>query len=169
MRKFFNFLHLSVSDIQHFAFKSEYPSLSLRLITEAEIYDVSLSQKTIKVRALWDTGAMLSSITPEIAQSLNLVPFNRVKVNGINNTSMADMVKISIKLPNLFEVKNSNVTVCNLVKDVDLLIGMDIILLGDFSISNGEGKTLFTFAIPPFENKTDHYEKALAVNKRKKV
>jgi len=46
---------------------------------------------------------------------------------------------------------------------------MDIILLGDFSISNGGGRTLFSFAIPPFENKTDHYEKALAVNKRNKV
>jgi hypothetical protein len=90
-----------------------------------------------------------------------LVPFNRVKVNGINNISMADMVKVSIKLPNLVEVKNSNVTVCNLVKDIDLLIGMDIIQLGDFSISNGAGKTLFTFAMPPFEDKTDLYEKTL--------
>ena len=150
-----------MSDIQHFAFKSEYPYLSLRLITEAEIYDVSQSPKIIKVRALWDTGAMLSAITPEMAQSLNLVPFNRVKVNGINNISMADMVKVSIKLPNLVEVKNSNVTICNLVKDVDLLIGMDIIQLGDFSISNGAGRTLFTFAMPPFEDKTDLYEKAI--------
>jgi hypothetical protein len=155
-----------VSDIQYFAFKREYPHLSLRLITEAELYDVSLSPKTIKVRALWDTGAMLSAITPEVAQGLNLVPFNRVKVNGINNISMADMVKVSIKLPNLVDVKNSNVTVCNLVKDVDLLIGMDIIMLGDFCISNGERRTLFSFVIPPFENKTDLCEKASAVNKR---
>ena len=160
---------MSVPDIQHFAFRREYPNLSLRLITEVEICDVSPSPKIIKVRALWDTGAMLSAITPETAQSLNLVPFNRVKVNGINNTSMADMVKVSIKLPNLVDVKNTNVTVCNLVKDVDLLIGMDIIQLGDFSISNGENRTLFTFAMPPFENKTDHYEKALAINKRNKV
>ena len=104
---------------------------------------------------------MLSAITPEIAQSLNLVPFNRVKVNGINNISMADMVKVSIKLPNLVEVKNSNVTVCNLVRDIDMLIGMDIIQFGDFSISNGAEKTLFTFAMPPFEDKIDLYEKSI--------
>jgi len=67
-----------------------------------------------------------------------------------------------MKLPNLVEVKNTNVTVCNLVKDVDLLIGMDIIQLGDFSISNGKGKTLFTFAMPPFDDKTDLYDKAIA-------
>jgi hypothetical protein len=150
-----------VPKTRHFAFKSEYPNLSLRLTTEVEIYDVSQSPNKIKVMALWDTGAMLSAITPEIAQSLKLVPFNRVKVNGINNISMADMVKVSIKLPNLVEVKNFNVTVCNLVKDIDLLIGMDIIQLGDFSISNGAGKTLFTFAMPPFEDKTDLYEKTL--------
>jgi len=157
-----------VSSIQHYAFKREYPNIVLRLTTEAEIYDVSLPAKKIMVRALWDTGATLSAITPEIAQSLNLIPFDRIKVNGINNKSMADLVKISIKLPNQVEVKNTNVTVCNLVNNVDLLIGMDIIQLGDFSISNGEGKTLFTFAMPSFENKTDLYEKALAENKHKK-
>jgi hypothetical protein len=64
----------------------------------------------------------------------------------------------------LVELKNARISVLNLVKDIDMLIGMDIIQLGDFSISNGAGKTLFTFAMPPFENKTDLYEKALAEN-----
>lgn len=109
---------------------------------------------------------MLSAITPEAAKSLNLVPFNRIKVNGINNTSYAEVVKVTIGLPNTVMVNETNVTVCNLVKDVDLLIGMDIILLGDFAISNAEGKTLFTFVIPPFENKTDLYEKALTANRQ---
>ena len=158
-----------MSKIQHFAFKKEYSNLPLKLITEAELYEVSQLKKIIKVRALWDTGAMLSAITPEVAQSLNLIPFNRVKVNSINNISMADMVKVSIKLPNLVVINNTNVSVCNLVKDVDLLIGMDIVKLGDFSISNGEGKTLFTFVIPPFDDKTDLYEKALKVSKRRHI
>ena len=46
---------------------------------------------------------------------------------------------------------------------------MDIIGQGDFAISNAGGKTLFTFAIPPFEDKTDLYEKADAVNKENGV
>jgi len=153
--------------MRHYAFKNEFANLTLRLTTEAEISDISQSTKKIKVRALWDTGAMLSAITPEAARRLKLVPFNRIKVNGINNTSLADMVKVCIKLPNMVDVNNTNVTVCNLVKDVDLLIGMDIIKLGDFSISNGAGKTLFTFAIPPFEDKTDLYERAMATDSDK--
>jgi hypothetical protein len=48
-----------------------------------------------------------------------------------------------------------------LVRDVDLLIGMDIIQLGDFSISNGAGKTLFTFAMPSFEDKIDPYGRSI--------
>ncbi|MCL2233531.1 MAG: hypothetical protein FWB99_10705 [Treponema sp.] len=79
------------------------------------------------------------------------------------------MVKALWDLPNMVMVQEINVMVCNLVKDIDLLIGMDIILLGDFAISNGGGKTLFSFAIPPFDDKTDFYEKTLAANKRNKL
>jgi len=155
-----------VPKLQHYAFKSEYLNLSLRLITDVEIYDVSQFPQKTKVAALWDTGAMISAITPEIANKLNLVPFNRVKVNGINNSSIANVVKVSITLPNQVVLNNYNVAVCNLVQNVDFLIGMDIIQLGDFSISNGEGKTLFTFSMPPFEEKTDLYKKSIEVNKR---
>jgi hypothetical protein len=45
-----------------------------------------------------------------------------------------------------------------------MLIGMDIIGLGDFSISNGENSTLFSFAVPPFTNKVDLVEKAEVSN-----
>ena len=163
-RKSFNFLRLSVYKHLHYAFKNEYPCLSLRLMSEIEIFDLSQSPRNIKTSALWDTGAMLSAITPEIADKLNLIPFNRVKVNGINNSSLADVVKVSLKLPNHVILNNFNVAVCNLVKDVNFLIGMDIIQLGDFSISNGAGKTLFTFAMPSFEDKTDLYQKTIVVN-----
>jgi predicted aspartyl protease len=155
---------------QHFAFRQEYPALSLRLITEVEVFDTSSEHPDngIKVRALWDTGATGSAITPEVAKKLNLVPINRTRVSGVNSVSMVDVVEVSIGLPNKVMVENVNVMVCNLNQKIDILIGMDIILTGDFSISNGEGKTLFSFAIPPFKNKTDHYEKAFSINRRNK-
>ncbi|GBU29359.1 hypothetical protein R84B8_02923 [Treponema sp. R8-4-B8] len=151
---------------KYFPFKNEYPYLPLKLITEAEVFNSIQSQNVIRVRALWDTGAMLSAVTPEIAKKLNLVSINRIKINGIGSYSIADIVRVSIRLPNLIELNNARVSVLNLVKDVDMLIGMDIIRLGDFSISNGAGKTLFTFVMPPFDQKTDLYEKAIAVNKQ---
>jgi len=36
-----------------------------------------------------------------------------------------------------------------------VLIGMDIISLGDFALSNGNHQTLFSFAVPPFKDKID--------------
>jgi predicted aspartyl protease len=154
-----------VSNTRHFPFKKEYPQLPLKLITDAEVFNSIQYQNVIRIRALWDTGAMLSAITPDIAKKLNLVSTNRIRVNGIGNSCIADIVRVSIRLPNLAEIKNARISVLNLVKDVDMLIGMDIIQLGDFSISNGAGKTLFTFAMPPFDDKTDLYEKAVAVNR----
>jgi hypothetical protein len=101
-------------------------------------------------------------------KALNLTPFNRVRVYGVNNISIADVVKISVGLPNEVLVDEINVTVCDLTPGIDMLIGMDIIVSGDFAISNAGGQSLFTFAIPPFENKTDLYEKSLAANKKNK-
>jgi hypothetical protein len=153
-----------VSNKQHFPFKYEYPYPPAKLMTEAEVFNSMRHQNVIRIRALWDTGAMLSAVTPEIAKKLSLVSTNRIKVNGIGSYCIADIVQVSIRLPNMAELKNARISVLNLVKDVDMLIGMDIIRLGDFSISNGAEKTLFTFAMPPFDDKIDLYEKAITVN-----
>ena len=160
-----------MSKVKHFAFKQDNPSLSFRLLTEAYIFNVSgdTTKKGEKVTALWDTGATGSAVTPAIPQKMNLIPINRVKVVGVNNVSVVNVAKVSIGLPNMVMVDEINVMICNLNQGFDLIIGMDIILLGDFSISNGGDKTLFSFALPPFENKTDFYEKAVAVNKRNKL
>jgi hypothetical protein len=77
------------------------------------------------------------------------------------------VVLVNLILPNRIRVNGVRVTVSD-IQGVDMLIGMDLIQLGDFSISNFEKKTIFTFAIPPFRNRTDLYEKAIAVSKRKK-
>ena len=150
--------------MRHSALRNEYQNLSIRLTSETEISSISQNPKKIKAKSLWDTGAMMTAITPETAQSLNLVSYDRKKVKGIKNEiTLAGIARVSIKLPNIPEIK-CDVLICSLVKDIDLLIGMDIIQLGDFSISNGKGKTLFTFVMPPFEDKTDLYDKAITVN-----
>jgi predicted aspartyl protease len=160
-----------MSKIKHFAFKQDNPSICLRLLTEAHVFDITngVAKSGNKVTALWDTGATGSAITPDLAQKMNLIPINRIKVTSVNNISMVDVAKVSIGLPNMVMVEEVNVMICNLSQGFDMIIGMDIILLGDFCISNGGGKTLFTFALPPFENKTDLCDKAIAVNNRDKI
>ncbi|MDR1904027.1 MAG: retropepsin-like domain-containing protein [Treponema sp.] len=152
----------------HFAFKQDNPFLARQLITEAYVFTPD-KKASFKARALWDTGATGTVITPEIANALNLEPFDRLLISGVNNTDFADLVHISVGLPNQVMCDDFDAVVCSLNKKIDMLIGMDIILNGDLSISNAGGRTLFTFAIPPFENKTDLYEKTIATNKRNKL
>jgi hypothetical protein len=71
-----------VSNIQYFPFKNEYPYLSLKLMTEVEVFNTMQYQNKIKARALWDTGAMLSAVTPDIAKKLELISINRIKINN---------------------------------------------------------------------------------------
>jgi predicted aspartyl protease len=64
--------------IPHFAFKQDNAGHVHSLVTEAAVF--CASDRSISVRALWDTGAMGSVITLKIFKALNLTPFNRIRV-----------------------------------------------------------------------------------------
>lgn len=50
-----------------------------------------------------------------------------------------------------------------------MLIGMDIIGMGDFAVCNTGNATSFTFAIPPFPDRLNFSEKAEMLNKKTKT
>jgi hypothetical protein len=151
----------------HFAFRYEYPSLPGQLLSDIEVISLDDPSRHNVYKGVWDTGATLTMITPKVFSELKLIPIDTVIVHGVNSSMQVPVVLINLILPNKIKVNNIRVSVSE-IQGVDMLIGMDIIQLGDFSISNFERKTVFTFAMPPFNNRTDLYEKALAVNKRKK-
>jgi hypothetical protein len=66
----------------------------------------------------------------------------------MNGEQMGGLAYLSMKLPNSLVIPDKRVLVCDLPSSVDILIGMDIIQIGDFHISNSEGKTVFSFVIP---------------------
>ena len=55
-----------------------------------------------------------------------------------------------IWLPNKVHIPEIRVTE-GAIADVDVLIGMDIICMGDFAVTNKDGRTNFTFRIPSLE------------------
>ncbi|MCK4676717.1 MAG: SEC-C domain-containing protein [Bacteroidales bacterium] len=60
-----------------------------------------------------------------------------------------DTYFVSFILPNKVRVNGVRVAeVPQLTGNVDMLIGMDIITLGDFSVTNVGGKTVFSFRTP---------------------
>lgn len=101
------------------------------------------------VGAIWDTGATASVITTNIVNKLNLVPTGMTNVITANGPALQNTYIVEIVLPNGLVVKDVTVTeIPGLSSGCEVLIGMDIIVLGDFSITNYKGTTCMSFRIP---------------------
>ena len=97
--------------------------------------------------AIWDTGAMGTCITPKIAKDLGLISTGMKLIKGVNSTKWCPTHWVSLYLPNNFAYKKIRVTEIEF-SGGDVLIGMDIISQGDFTVTNHGGITKFSFRIP---------------------
>jgi predicted aspartyl protease len=101
------------------------------------------------IKALWDTGATGSAITPAVAKLLGLIPTTKTNVQHADGISLQNVYYVNIYLPNKVVVPFVKATECNnIVGNFDIIIGMDIISLGDFAITNVGNKTTFSFRMP---------------------
>ncbi len=116
-------------------------------------------------KAIWDTGATSTVITKKVVNALKLVPTGMTNVSGVSGKSQAPTYVVDVILPNNVTVVNVNVLE-GIGESFDVLIGMDIIQMGDLAISNAAGKTKFTFCIPPHDNPICLVEKSNKVNER---
>lgn len=98
-------------------------------------------------RAIWDTGAMSTTIAPSLVKKLGLISFGSVEMHHAYGDAYVNTYVINLLLPNRMEVKTLPVME-GAMTDVDVLIGMDVITLCDFAITNPGGKTKFSFDIP---------------------
>ena len=133
------------------AFTRKYDNISAQIISSCEVSkpvkDISQETEMTAFLALWDTGASCSSISKDAAEKLGLIPDSSATIYHANGQSVVNVYDVRLALPNkaLFPF----VTVVEgTYSGFDLLIGMDIITKGDFSISNMNGKTTFSFRIP---------------------
>lgn len=101
----------------------------------------------LQFTGLWDTGATNSVITLDVVTQLGLAPVGQTTCYHAQGHTIANQYLINIGLPN--SVGFSHVLVTEgILSGTDLLIGMDIISQGDFSITNFGGNTCFSFRYP---------------------
>jgi hypothetical protein len=103
--------------------------------------------KFVEFVAIWDTGATGSVITQPVVDACGLKPTGMALVSGVHGQSTAETFLVNIALQNGVAFQSVQVTKGEL-EGFQVLIGMDIISMGDFAVSNFEGKTAFTFRIP---------------------
>lgn len=100
-----------------------------------------------KCQAIWDTGATGTCITHKVVEALGLYPIGYCKISTAGGVVDSPRYRVDVRLPNNVVITNMVVTECTL-DGADVLIGMDLITMGDFAISNYGGKTVFSFRFP---------------------
>jgi len=140
------------------SFTVQFDGLANTLITWVIIHPAFNPQKTNpippgrKFQAIWDTGATNTVITKRAVQECGLKPIGMTQVHGVGGAIKdCPVYLVNIKLSNDLGVIRVRVTEGIITDGIDALIGMDIILLGDFAITNYQKKTAFSFRTPPKE------------------
>lgn len=100
---------------------------------------------------LWDTGASGTVISSKVVEKLGLKPISKSKVFHANGESVVNVYAVNIFLLNSVGFQFIQVTE-GVLAGIDVLLGMDIITMGDFSITNANGKTMFSFRIPSIKH-----------------
>lgn len=123
--------------------------------------------RLVKTTALWDTGATVSCITSELAHSLKLIPTGKVKSSHAKGACDSLVYHIDIVLPNRIRVPCVNaLEVESVAGNFGIILGMNVITLGDFSITNVGKKTLFSFRVPSLKT-IDYVEEIRVLNEKK--
>lgn len=130
------------------AFVTTYPGIVRALVSEVGVVTGWVGDKAqyVPCKALWDTGAVYSVISSELAKKLGLVAFDRGRAYTAQGSYATSVYLLDVMLPNQMVIKDLRVSHGEF-QDFDFLIGMDIIAHGDLNLSNAR-KTRFAFRIP---------------------
>lgn len=143
------------------SFTSSYNGLANVLVNQVQvgqpltdgelIDDLNLRpERTNSYSALWDTGATNSVVTERVINECGLTPVGMIRVGTASGLSETAVFWTSLWLPNGSCIPRVKVSQGQLT-GIDVLIGMDVINLGDFCVTNYNGKTVFSFRIPSLE------------------
>ena len=147
------------------ALSKVYPGFVDCIKTDVKIAD-PYTGKEIKTLAIWDTGATNSVITKSKAIELGLKPLGKAVVMGVHGAKEVSVYVAKITLNNENISLITQVSECDELSsagDTGMLIGMNVIGKGDFSISSYGGSTVMTFRAPSIK-RTDFVEELKEYN-----
>ena len=121
------------------------------------MFDVEISPATLternylnpnrrKCRVMWSTGAVHSQLSRKVIEELELEAIIRQE-----NDKQQLFYSLDVYLPNKVRMAKVEMTEINQAlphPDIECIIGMDIISLGDCSVSHSDGNTFFSFRVP---------------------
>jgi predicted aspartyl protease len=115
------------------------------------------------VLALIDTGATDTSISDRLAASLGLKIIDRGRVDTAGGIHASSVFSIDVLLRSMVDFVNIRaMTFVKTTQIFDIIIGMDILTLGDLAITNHNHQTTLSFRVPP---DTKHIDFVSTANK----
>ena len=124
-----------------------YNKITDRYTIDVEVVDTFDPQNKISITALWDTGAMKTTISGAVAKSLGIPKMGDTMSHTANGIAFGELHLANIVLPNNVEILDLEIaSMPNML--IDCLLGADIISKGDFAISNYNGKSIVSFRMP---------------------
>lgn len=90
----------------------------------------------------------MTGITQRVVDACGLKPFTMTKVSHAGGVSDTEVYMVNIALPNAVALAHVPVIRSILGDGPQVLIGMDVITRGDFSVTNNGGLTVFSFRLP---------------------
>lgn len=101
--------------------------------------------------AVWDTGAVSTAIAQSLVTKLSLRQIGWKTIEGVTGNAMCNTYLIALSLPGGVFVSELEVADCKGNIGCDILIGMDVIGMGDFAVCNKNNKTTFSFRVPSLD------------------
>lgn len=135
------------------SFTITYNGITNRIKSDAFVSKPESSGK-VKLKALWDTGATQCVISEKYAQTIGLSKVGEATMNHAGGFSKVNVYIADIELLNKVVVKDVKLLSTQSINDFDMIIGMNVITLGDFCITNKDKKTVVSFRYPS-ESKID--------------
>jgi predicted aspartyl protease len=133
---------------QGYCFTTVFHGISRVLYNDVELESAIAPSERIRLRALWDTGATNSLIRPEIASQLRLQSLGKILMTTPTEKDVpSNVYAVNLYLPNHTVIPKIQVSE-GIPNNCDMLIGMDVINLGDFAVTNHNGHTTFSFRMP---------------------
>lgn len=132
------------------ALSIKYNGISNVIVSDVEIKN-PFNGLVINSKGIWDTGAQGSVVTKKTADKLGPVPIGKTMIRGVHGTNEVNVYRVQITLNNKDITLTTNVTESDELSADDstgMLIGMNVINMGDFSVSNYLGKTAMSFRVP---------------------
>lgn len=108
--------------------------------------------------AIWDTGSTATIVKQHVVDACGLFESGAKFLSGVTHSIAtrdtetdippSPSYRVNIALPSYVGIRCREVVLGDFVGPESVLIGMDIITLGDFVVSTHNGKTSFSFRCP---------------------